>query len=283
MAGPVPIPTLESKYTLTYDDGVKGFPSFYTYYPDWIQGMNNYLYTFKGGNIYRHNTNETRNNYYGEDFSSILTSVFNDQPLENKLFKTLELESDASWSATADSDQQIGNFINKDEFKLKEGNYFGYLRAQNSEPASAAQYPLRSANGIGNNTTVNTLSPNNVIINFSTDPYINIGTILSIGDYLYIKSGFTNQVTLIGEVKDKVLDLQNGTNYLIVDTTITDSAGTLIGNLPPTSPNYYFFIKNGTAESHGILGHYAVFTLTNNNTGAVELFAVGSEVMKSFP
>jgi hypothetical protein len=33
-------------YTLTYDDGVKGFPSFYTYYPDWIQGMNNYLYTF---------------------------------------------------------------------------------------------------------------------------------------------------------------------------------------------------------------------------------------------
>ena len=77
-------------YTLTYDDGVKGFPSFYTYYPDWIQGMNNYLYTFKGGNLYRHNTNEIRNNYYGEDFSSILTSVFNDQPLENKLFKTLD-------------------------------------------------------------------------------------------------------------------------------------------------------------------------------------------------
>ena len=127
------------------------------------------------------------------------------------------------------------------------------------------------------------LSANNVIINFSTDPYINIGTILSIGDYLYIKSGVTNQVTLIGEVKDKVLDLQNGTNYLIVDTTITDSAGTPIGNLPPTSPSYYFFIKNGTAESQGILGHYAVFTLTNNNTGAVELFAVGSEVMKSFP
>jgi len=52
-------------YTLTYDEGVQGFPSFYSYYPDFMIGMNNYFYTFNGGNLYRHNVNESRNNFYG--------------------------------------------------------------------------------------------------------------------------------------------------------------------------------------------------------------------------
>ena len=270
-----------ANYTLTYDDGVKGFPSFYSYYPDWMVGMNNYFYTFSNGDLYRHNTNDRRNNYYGVDYASVMTSVFNDEPLTNKIFKTLALESDDSWSATVNSDQQIGNFIDADNFVLKEGGYFGYLRANNSSPASAAQYPLRSANGIGNNLSADITVPVAVIVNFSINPLIDLNGILSVGDLVYTKVG--NTVTLIGQVTSKIINLRNGDNYLEIDTTITDSSGTNIGNLPPTTPVYYFFIKNGTAESHGIVGHYSVFTLTNNNTGAVELFAVESEVMKSFP
>ena len=51
-------------YTVTYSESVKGWPSFYSYFPDFILGMNQYLYTFKGGNLYRHNNNERLNNYY---------------------------------------------------------------------------------------------------------------------------------------------------------------------------------------------------------------------------
>ena len=47
---------MPENYTLTYSESVKGWPSFYSYYPDFILGMNQYLYTFKGGNLYRHNT-----------------------------------------------------------------------------------------------------------------------------------------------------------------------------------------------------------------------------------
>lgn len=272
-----------AEHTLTYDDGVKGFPSFYTFYPEWMVGMNNYFYSFNKGNLYRHNTNETRNNYYGVDYTSVMTSVFNNEPLENKLFKTISLESDDSWTVSSSSDQQDGNFIDADDFVLKEGGYFGYLRSENSDPAGITQYPLRSANGIGNNISVNTLSPNSVLVNFSINPFISIGSILSVGDLLYTKNALTNEVVLIGEVTNKVEDIQNGNNYLVVDTTITDPSGNPIGNIPPATPIYYFFIKNGTAESHGILGHYNVFTLTNSSTQAVELFAVESEVMKSFP
>mgnify|MGYP003632662338 FL=1 len=86
------MPIAGQNYTLTYDGGSQGFPSFYSYNPDWMIGMNNYFYTFSQGNIYRHNTNATRNQYYGVNYPSTLTSVFNAEPFENKLFKTLTLQ-----------------------------------------------------------------------------------------------------------------------------------------------------------------------------------------------
>ena len=42
----IPI-TEENKCTITYSEDSKGFPSFYTYCPEFIKGMNQYLYTFK--------------------------------------------------------------------------------------------------------------------------------------------------------------------------------------------------------------------------------------------
>ena len=71
--------------TLTYSPDVKGWPSFYSYIPEWMAGMNNYFYSFKGGNLYRHNTNEVRNQYYGVNYSSQMTSIFNDNPTDNSL------------------------------------------------------------------------------------------------------------------------------------------------------------------------------------------------------
>jgi hypothetical protein len=90
-------------------------------------GMNQYLYTFKNGDLYRHNTNPVRNNYYGNQYNSTITSVLNDQPLQNKVFKTIELESDSSWGATFLTDLQAGS-INASYFSLKEGSYFSFIR-----------------------------------------------------------------------------------------------------------------------------------------------------------
>ena len=43
------------------------------------------------------------------------------------------------------------------------------------------------------------------------------------------------------------------------------------------------YIKSSEAESHGLLGHYCIFTIVNFNTNKTELFAVESDVMKSYP
>jgi hypothetical protein len=51
----------------------------------------------------------------------------------------------------------------------------------------------------------------------------------------------------------------------------------------PGDVNYFFYVKNSVAESHGVLGHYCTFTLENNSSDKIELFSVQSNVMKSFP
>lgn len=269
-------------YTLTYSEGVAGWVSFYSYFPDWIIGMNNYLYTFKGGNIYRHNANQARNTFYqpwwnqtgnptGSFTPTKLQSVFNSSVLENKLFKTINLEGDSTWSAQLITDLQFSGFINSDWFVRKEAVYFAFVRNN-----TIGEFALRSLNGIGNSLTVVDSGTNSAKINFSINPLISIGNIISIGDYVYFDTPtplFAGQVTAIN------VDLPNGINQLVIDNAMLN---------PPSNPipgdiNFFFYIKNSVAESHGVLGHYCTFTITNSDNSKIELLAVESEVMKSFP
>ena len=264
------------QYTLSYGQGVQGWPSFYSYFADWMIGMNNYFYSFKGGNLYRHNTNNLRNNYYGVQYNSTITSVFNDRPLENKLFKTINLESDSSWTITLDTDIQNGASIDSTWFEKKEGAWFAYIRNNGTLPAQTKEYPLRSVNGIGRSSSVN-ISGINTTINFSTNPLVSIGSDLSVGDVAYYAPPPYTAIEMIGQVEAINIDLQTNTNNIVINNSIT-GAVTL-----PIQDGFIMYIKNQQAESNGTLGHYCLFTITNTDSTATELFAVESEVMKSYP
>tara|TARA_R100000935_G_C2820532_1_gene159556 strand:- start:108 stop:857 length:750 start_codon:yes stop_codon:yes gene_type:complete len=246
-------------YTLTYSQDVKGFPSFYSYFPEYIMGMNQYLYTFKNGDLYRHNTNPLRNNYYNVQYNSTITSVLNDQPLQNKVFKTIELESDSSWGATFLTDLQAGS-INASYFSLKEGSYFSFIRYnQNQENLN-----LRSTQGIGTCQTItgSVAAPPLVIgFNFSVD------SILSIGDTAYKIAG--GGIIELGPVTS----ISEDRRFVSVLVPIADAVG----------GDGIVYLKDPVAESYGMLGYYLEFTLTNTSTTATELFAVNSQVFKSYP
>lgn len=272
--------------TLTYSESSQGFPSFYDYAPDFIIGMNQYLYTFSGGKLYRHNTNDTRNNFYGTQYTSKITSIFNEAPLQNKIFKTLNLESDHAWDATIISDIQNTGRIDYEWFEKKEYAWFGFVRNDGPEGADTneTEWELRSLNGIGNSD--NTTSLVGTIATFSFPTSVNIGSIISVGDNVYYAvpptPPSTGPITPIfaGRVTEINVDLPSGTNNIKVETNIT-------GAVPPSAGVIYYvmYIKNPIAESHGILGHFAEFTLElpATVTGQSELFAVESEIMKSFP
>jgi hypothetical protein len=271
--------------TLTYSDSAGGWVSFYSYLPDRIIGMNNYLYTFRGGCLYRHNSDSDRNTFYlpwwnkhtppRPDLAfepSTITSVFNDAPTENKLFKTLNIQGDSSWSATLHTDIQSDYIVDTSWFSEKEGSWFAFIRN------TQTNFALRSLNGIGNSLTI-TGPVNATVVTFLISPNpIVIGSIISVGDYIYfaLPPSYSTPV-LFGEVTDVTVDYMAGLNYLTINTTIP---GTTI---PGIQTPYILYIKNAMAESYGILGHYSVFELTNASTSKIELFTLETDVMKSFP
>ena len=202
--------------------------------------------------------------------------MFNEQPLENKLFKTINLESDSSWSITLDSDIQTGASIDRAWFEKKEGAWFAFVRNNGTLPAGSDEYSMRSANGIGRSSSVNIVGTN-TIINFSQTPLIDIGSDLSVGDIMYYALPPYTTIQMIGKVIAINIDLQNNTNNIVIDNSIS-GAVTL-----PIQDGFIMYIKNQQAESNGLLGHYCEFTITNTDSTATELFAVESEVMKSYP
>lgn len=257
-------------YTLTYTmnsgvDGRGGWPSFYSFAPEFMIGMNSYFYTFSGGNIFRHNTNDNRNEYYevaGNLAPSSITSVFNPRPIKDiKLFKTMSFESNAAWSCTQlATDLSAGSMLGT-YFEQKEGEWFTFIR--NNE--GTINWRERSANGIGPCASVQ--GPTAATIVGFNSP---VGSIISIGDLAY--KGTTTPV-LAGTVT-------------AIDNTAPNFSITINATLPAVAPvqgDFIAYIKNSVAESHGARGYYMEFTLSNALTSAVELYSVGSSVMKSYP
>ena len=277
---------MSTNYTLSYNSdsssmprfgGQGGWPSFYSFFPDFMIGMNSFFYSFKGGNLFRHNTSSLRNTYYGVFTASSITSVFNPEPtLSIKLFKTLSYEStttvtdtnEARWECTSlqtDLTDGVPGSMLETYFVQKEGEWFSFLRTN----AGTVNWQMRSANGIGVCTAVSGAA-GNMLIEFAGA----IGSILNIGDNVYaatLASGVaTTDPIFVGQVTFKT------STSITVDTTVP-------GGSTPTVGQFIMFIKNAVAESHGARGYYLEFKLENDSTDPVELFSVGSSVMKSFP
>lgn len=251
--------------TLSYSESAKGWPSFYSFLPDFMMGMNSYFYTFNNGNLYRHNTNELRNNYYGVQYNSSITGVFNNNPLEIKLFKTISFESDKAWAVTELlTDLSTGSMLST-YFEQKEGEWFSFIR----ENSSTVNFKLRSAHGIGTISADPTVvGPNEYLFQFTVPP----GNIISQGDSIYKTS---NSASVAPSKAGVVKSIDNVNNTINVDTTG-------FGNLV-VQDDYILYYKDVVAQSTGARGYFMQFKLENTDTTPVELFSVGSSMMKSYP
>lgn len=240
-----------ANYTISYSPKLSGWTSYHSFYPEWMVSMNNFLYTFKNGNLYKHNTNQERNTYYGVTTSSRLTTIFNQEPTQTKAFKTLALNSTSPWQATIISDQGSG-FIDSSWYDLKEGTWYAYIR-RNVDDNNLA---MISTQGVGN-----LASRTSNVLSFNFD----IGSIISDGDKLY--SVVNGNLTFVGNI--------TGHNQ---NTITTDGSG-----LAPSVGAFLVFQKNATAESYPTLGTYLTVEFINGDTSYTELFSVTSSIFKSYP
>ena len=271
-------PSLQA-YTLTYSLGAEGFPSFYSYIPEQIQGMNQYLYTFKNGNLYRHNSDTTeRCTFYGTFTPCKVQGIINTEPTVVKVFKTIQLHSDDRWSFAGKTDLESGNIegtsknpktAGENYFEEKEASYFAYIRGIDTVPVTTAELNLRSAQGIGAITSVNNTAPAAIVITYAANV---LDSIISINDVFYFVQG---GVTVLGGVITGV-DFTN-------NTITVDSTTGIGGSTAMLATNYSFYVKNAIAESHGLRGFYLEFVVENNSKSDIELYTLSSDVMKSFP
>lgn len=264
-----------ANYTLTYSEKSNGWPSFYSFVPEFMMGMNNDFYTFDGGNLWLHNSGNVYNNFYGVQYNSTIKSVINQEALESKLFRTFVIEGDDPWTGSFDSDLQQFGDIDQDWYEKRENSWYGYIRNTGATPALDGEYALRSAKGIGLAQSTSSGTQISAIISFSTSPHIIIPSSLAIGDIIYYSVPPYVTPILYGTVTDITVDIPGGLNYITVDAT----AGTW--PIPIQNP-LVFYLKNATAESNGVLGHYLEFELTSDETVKTEMIGVKAETVKSY-
>ena len=98
--------------TVSFSEGSGGWISFKSFHPQSGVGINNDYYTFNGGQIYKHHTNETRNYFYGEQYMSDITMLFNDSPDSVKNFSTINYEG--TQARVSEFDSQTVEYYNND-------------------------------------------------------------------------------------------------------------------------------------------------------------------------
>ena len=153
--------------TVSFSEKAKGWVSFKSFIPEISVSAVKQYYTFKNGQIWKHHTNEIRNDFYGEKYDSTVTPVLNSNPELVKNFNTLNYEGsqakiDKFTTLTVDgvdfNDGNYYNLLNKNgwyvkeiftdkqqgtvnEFIEKEGKWFNYIKGlQNQVDTSAFNF-----------------------------------------------------------------------------------------------------------------------------------------------
>jgi len=88
---------IKNTSTLTFDESVRGWSSYYTYRPNIIFSSKNNYYSFKDAKLWKHHDESVINNrgtFYNSFKESSVVFVINNNPSINKVFQTVNYEGD---------------------------------------------------------------------------------------------------------------------------------------------------------------------------------------------
>lgn len=248
----------ESNYTLTYDEKVKGWTSFHSFIPDFMTNMNSHFYSFKNGDLYLHHSdNADRNTYYDIFYPSKISFIVNDEPSMIKELQNVSFEGNISWETlikayVSNSDDFIESSIKSVEFVKKEGLWYAYVRRNED----VNQQDSKSMYGIG---TVITSNNNIITVKGNSD-------LLVIGDEI-IKG---SDMSIIGTIISHQYDKSTNVSTIELDNNTLSINDFIAGR------------KNARIEGGNLRGYVMKLDLETNNTDKVELFAVNTDVIKSY-
>ena len=244
-----------ARYTITFSDrgelGEKaGWTAFWDYHPELTLACGNRFYSFKDGQLWEHNDNENpqRGVFYNQSVIAKITTILNELNAEDKIFKTMVLESNDAWK-TEIKTNYTESVINESEFNKRESKYYAHIRKNENQSDITDR-----VQGIG----VISMAVGNQIT-FSNK----IPTLVNVGE---------NLVQMNGQAQENLGVISNITGNTITLTSVLTPV--LLGA-------FCFSLKNARVQGSEIRGYFAEVTLSNNNRERVELFAINSNIVVS--
>ena len=161
--------------TISWSDRAQGWTSFKDFNGlEFGVSLNNEYYTFRQGSMWKHHTNNTVNNFYGVQYFSDITMIFNEMPSSVKSFNLINYEgtqariTEFSTVTQGGVNYTDGEYYNLNakagwyldnlktdlqdaeniEFKEKEGKWFASLKGVTSTDANLDQREF-SVQGLG--------------------------------------------------------------------------------------------------------------------------------------
>ena len=126
--------------TLTFDESVQGWTTFYTYRPNMIFSMKNNMFTTKYGSLYKHynDTAGNANKFYNVSYPSNITFIFNANPSLSKNFKTVSYEGSDGWQVDSFVSDVTGDILSVESDEIRD----------TTNPVKSYQEGLYTENGI---------------------------------------------------------------------------------------------------------------------------------------
>ena len=147
--------TASKNNTLSFDESVLGWTSFFSFKPTFITSLVSIFYSFYNGKIYQHNLGQYGKFYDNAAQDSTVTVVLNKEPSLVKNFKTINYEGVDGWqlqsmiASSSDAASPVGKFTLQtslsslesdmfvNNFKRKENKFFANLI--NVSPATGGE------------------------------------------------------------------------------------------------------------------------------------------------
>ena len=280
--------------TLSFDEQVLGWPSFFTYEPDQAISIQSDFYTFKDGSLYKHYVDNfdaatglyDRNTFYGVSSNSSITFVFNPKVSMSKVFKTVNYEGSSGWKISEYKASR--SFDLNDTANVVLSNAAGLYEEQTIQEVIITN--AGAAYGLANNVIVATTGAGtgfscnitqvsgagaiqSVVIN-------QVGTGYKNGENLTVSGGNGVAVLQIDSVNTSVYNagfyLKEGKYYASIVNSSPATAGEVVfGDDMTGVKGYYAVVKIETGKVN------VNQNIVDAKTQPMELFAVSSEYVES--
>lgn len=130
---------LSPAFTMAFDEANNAFEGERSYQPENWCCLGTLLISFKNGQLWTHD-NTVYNNYYGIQYESTITGVFNESPLQKKTFMAIAEVANTVWDCPSITTNipstntiQQSNLIVQDFAVIEGNNEASFLRDSNSQ------------------------------------------------------------------------------------------------------------------------------------------------------